>query len=66
MDGLDSDGRQIVSTTNYAKGQGAEVNSVEGDNNYTENLIKAFNPEENQEIDYIDAQVLCKVTEDAA
>ena len=66
LDGLDSDGRQIVSTTNYAKGQGAEVNSIEGDNNYTANLIKAFNPEENQELDCIDAQVLCKVTEDAA
>ncbi len=66
LEGLDSDGRQVITTTWYAKGQGAELNSVEGDANYTANLLKALNPEgaiSNENPDYIDAQVLCKVVE---
>ena len=71
LDGIDSDGRQVVSTTWFAKGQGAELNAVEGDANYKANLLYALkkdgaisttNPENP---DYLDAQVLCKVTENA-
>ena len=71
LDGIDSDGRQVVSTTWFAKGQGAELNAVEGDANYKANLLNALkkdgaisttNPENP---DYLDAQVLCKVTENA-
>ena len=68
LDGVDSDGRQVVTTTWYAKGQGAELNAVEGDANYKANLLKALNKEEaisNENPDYIDAQVLCKVVEQA-
>ena len=71
LDGLDSDGRQVVTTTWYAKGQGAELNSVEGDENYKANLLNALNKEgaiSNQEPanpDFIDAQVLCRVVEQA-
>ena len=68
LDGLDSDGRQIVSTTWYARGQGAELNAQEGDANYQANLLKALNKEgaiSTENPDYLDAQVLCKVVEDA-
>ena len=71
LEGLDTDGRQMVSTTWYAKGQGAELNSVEGDANYKANLLKALNKEaaisnkEPANPDFIDAQVLCKVVEKA-
>ena len=68
LEGYDSDGRQVVTTTWYAKGQGAELNSVEGDANYTANLLKALDPESpisNDNPDYIDAQVLCRVVEKA-
>ncbi len=66
LEGLDSDGRQVITTTWFAKGQGAELNSKEGDANYKANLLKALQSdsaisEENP--DYLDAQVLCKVTE---
>ena len=72
LDGMvDKDGRQVVSTTWFAKGQGAELDAVEGDSNYKANLLYALkkdgaisttNPENP---DYLDAQVLCKVTENA-
>ena len=68
LEGLDEDGRQVVSTTWFAKGQGAELGAVEGELNYTANLLKALNPEgaiSDENPDYIDAQVLCKVVEDA-
>ena len=71
LEGLDSDGRQVVSTTWYAKGQGAELNSVEGDANYKANLLYALNKEgaisttDPENPDYLDAQVLCRVTENA-
>jgi len=66
LEGLDTDGRQVVSTTWYAKGKGAELNSVEGDENYKANLLRALNKEgqiSNENPDFLDAQVLCKVTE---
>lgn len=71
LDGIDSDGRQVVSTTWFAKGQGAELNAVEGDANYKANLLYALNKEgaisttEPENPDYLDAQVLCRVTENA-
>ena len=68
LEGYDADGRQVITTTWYAKGQGAELNAVEGDPNYTANLLKALNPEapiSDENPDYIDAQVLCKVVEEA-
>ena len=43
LEGLDSDGRQVVTTTWFAKGQGAELNAKEGDANYKANLLKALN-----------------------
>ena len=66
LEGLDADGRQVVTTTWYAKGQGAELNTVEGDENYKANLLKALNKEaqiSDENPDFIDAQVLCKVVE---
>ena len=68
LEGLDADGRQIVTTTWYAKGQGAELNTVEGDDNYRANLLRAVNKEgkiSDENPDFIDAQVLCKVVEQA-
>ena len=71
LDGIDSDGRQVVSTTWFAKGQGAELNAVEGEANYKANLLYALNKEgaisttEPENPDYLDAQVLCRVTENA-
>ena len=68
LEGYDSDGRQVVTTTWYAKGQGAELNSVPGDSNYTANLLKALQPEtavSEENPDYLDAQVLCRVVEKA-
>ena len=71
LEGLDSDGRQVVSTTWYAKGQGAELNAQPGDANYKANLLYALNKEgvisttDPENPDYLDAQVLCKVTEKA-
>ena len=68
LDGYDTDGRQIVSTTWYAKGQGAELNATETDPNYKANLLKALNKEgaiSDENPDYLDAQVLCKVVEQA-
>ena len=71
LEGLDSDGRQVISTTWYAKGKGAELNAQEGDANYKANLLYALNKEgaistvDPENPDYLDAQVLCKVVEDA-
>ena len=68
LEGLDSDGRQVLTTTWYAKGNGAETDAKEGDVNYQANLLKALNKESaisNENPDYIDAQVLCQVVEDA-
>ena len=71
LEGLDTDGRQIVSTTWYAKGQGAELNAQPGDTNYKANLLKALNKQgaisntKPANPDYLDAQVLCKVVEEA-
>ena len=71
LEGLDADGKQIVSTTWYAKGQGAELNSQPGDTNYKANLLKALNKEgaisntKPANPDYLDAQILCRVTENA-
>lgn len=71
LEGLDADGRQIVTTTWYAKGQGAELNSVPGDENYKANMLTALDKngkisnEEPANPDFLDAQILCKVTEKA-
>ncbi len=71
LEGLDADGRQVVSTTWYAKGQGAELNSTPEDENYKANMLKALNKEgqiSNEEPanpDFLDAQVLCRVVEEA-
>ena len=71
LDGIDSDGRQVVSTTWFAKGQGAELNVAEGDANYKANLLYALKKDgaisttEPENPDYLDAQVLCRVTEKA-
>lgn len=71
LEGLDADGKQIVSTTWYAKGQGAELNSQPDDTNYKANLLKALNKEgaisntKPANPDYLDAQILCRVTENA-
>ena len=71
LEGLDSEGRQVVSTTWFAKGQGAELNSTVGDANYKANLLyalkkdKAISTTNPENPDYLDAQVLCKVTESA-
>lgn len=69
LEGLDEDGRQVVSTTWYAKGQGAELNAIQGDENYKANLLNALNKEgliSGDNPDFIDAQVLCKVVEQAS
>ena len=66
-----SDGRQVVSTTWFAKGQGAELNAVEGDANYKANLLYALKKDgaisttDPENPDCLDAQVLCRVTENA-
>ncbi|MBQ2836412.1 MAG: Cys-Gln thioester bond-forming surface protein [Clostridia bacterium] len=68
LEGLDSDGRQVLTTTWYAKGNGAETDAEEGDANYQANLLKALSKENvisNENPDYIDAQVLCQVVENA-
>ena len=62
LDGLDADGRQVVTTTWYAKGNGDDE-KLPGSN-----LLKALNKEgviSSENPDYIDAQVLCKVVEQA-
>ena len=68
LEGIDEDGRQVVTTTWFAKGQGAELNSVVGDENYTANLLHALDktaPISDENPDYLDAQILCKVVEQA-
>ena len=61
-----NNGKQEVTTNWYAKGKGAEEGALQGEAGYNANLLKALDP--NSEIskdnpDYIDAYVLCKVTE---
>ena len=62
---------RIATTTWYAKGNGAEVDSEEGDPNYKANLLTALNKEgavSNEEPanpDYLDAQILCRVVEES-
>ena len=68
LEGLDADGRQVVTTTWYAKGNGAELNAEEGDPNYKANLLYALNKEgeiTDENPDYLDAQILCRVVEQA-
>ena len=62
----DPSNRQVITTNYLAKGQGKELDSQPGDANYTANLLKALNPESgisNDNPDYLDVQVLCKVVE---
>ena len=61
------DGRQVISTNILAKGKGKEKDTVEGDDNYRANLLRALKDEEVSDSiprnpDYRDVQVLCKVT----
>lgn len=60
LEEYDQDGRPKITTTWLAKGQGEEINSKEGDSNYSKNLIKGID----EKIDYIEVQVLCRVIED--
>ena len=61
--------RQLISTDYLAKGNGKELNSVQGDANYTANLLRAL--DDNKDVsdsepknpDYRDVRVLCKVKE---
>ena len=61
--------RQLISTDYLAKGKGKELNSVQGDANYTANLLRALDDEksvsdtEPRNPDYRDVQVLCRVKE---
>ena len=61
--------RQLISTDYLAKGKGKELNSVEGDANYTANLLRALDDSKNvsdtepKNPDYRDVQVLCRVKE---
>ncbi len=62
-----------VTTDNLAKGKGAELGSIEGEGNYTANLLKALQTDQNGNgtvsetsplnPDYRDVQVLFKVVE---
>ncbi len=68
LEGLDSDGRQVVTTTWFAKGNGEELNTRPEDEKYTANLLKALRPDDDvsdENPDYLDAQVLCRVVEKA-
>ena len=61
--------REVISTDHLAKGKGKELNSVEGDANYTANLLRALDDSKNvsdtepKNPDYRDVQVLCRVKE---
>lgn len=61
--------RQLISTDYLAKGKGKELNSVEGNANYTANLLRALDDSKNvsdtepKNPDYRDVQVLCRVKE---
>ena len=65
------DERQIISTTNLAKGQGEEYGTSMGEEKYTANLLKALDADgevvdgETRNPDYRDVQVLCRVKENA-
>ena len=62
LDGYDTDGREVVSTTWFGKGQGAEAKVKDA------NLLKALVKDgkiTNENPDYLDAQVLCRVIEKA-
>lgn len=65
------DERQIISTTNLAKGQGEEYGTSLGEEKYTANLLKALDADgevvdgETRNPDYRDVQVLCRVKENA-
>lgn len=69
MTDANGDERQVVSTDYIAKGKGKEADSVEGDENYTANLLRALKDEqqvsdtEPKNPDYRDVQVLCRVKE---
>lgn len=68
LEGFDSEGRQVVTTTWYDKGNGDEFGAKEGDPGYKANLLKALNKQgaiTDENPDYLDAQVLCQVTEKA-
>ena len=59
--GVDSEGRQTVTTDNFAEGNGADEITPGS------NLLKAFDTEigiSNGNPDYLDALILCKVAED--
>ena len=61
--------REVISTDHLAKGNGKELHSVQGDANYTANLLRALDDEkqvsdtEPKNPDYRDVQVLCRVKE---
>ena len=63
------DEREVISTEHLAKGKEKELNSVQGDANYTANLLRALDDEkavsnvEPKNPDYRDVQVLCRVKE---
>lgn len=68
LEGFDSEGRPIVTTTKFDIGNGAEFGAQEGDPGYKANLLKALNKEgpiTDENPDYLDAQILCQVTEKA-
>ena len=62
------DGRQVISTKVLAKGEGKEKETVEGDDNYKANLLRALKDDQPvsdsdpKNPDYRDVQVLCQVT----
>jgi len=66
IENLDTDARQTIATTWYSKGQGNELNTIEGDENYKANLLKALDKQNELNIDFIDVQVLCKVVEQSS
>ena len=63
------DEREVISTDHLAKGKGKELHSVQGDANYTANLLRALDDEKSvsdtqpRNPDYRDVQVLCRVKE---
>lgn len=68
LEGFDEDGRQVITTTWYGHNKGDEEGAKEGDPNYKINLLKALNKKgeiSDENPDYINAQVLCQVTEKA-
>jgi len=61
--------RELISTDYLAKGNGKELNSKQGDENYTANLLRALKDDQPvsdsnpRNPDYRDVQVLCRVKE---